>query len=87
MEQLPRASERIRVATALPAPCGGVSTPPRASEGEALLLRLKSLVTEGLRNGNFKLEATGTVGSANKRQVVFSMAKTERYVIPEAELP
>ena len=49
--------------------------------------RLCSLVVDGLRHGFFDYSITCEIGKGRKRQLVIRAGKSDKFTIPEDELP
>ena len=72
MRDIPRSSESLQ-----------------AHQGQtaAALAHIEQIVVDGLRHGFFDCSIACEIGSGRKRQLVIRAGKSEKFIIPEDELP
>ena len=51
------------------------------------LAHLEKVVVEGLRHGFFECSIASEIGTGGKRQLVIRAGKSNKFTIPEEELP
>jgi hypothetical protein len=59
----------------------------RDSQFAEALSHLEKIVVEGLRHGFFECALACEIGSGGKRQLVIRAGKSNKFIIPEDELP
>lgn len=60
---------------------------PKDSQFIEALAHLEKVVVEGLRHGFFEYAIACEIGNGGKRQLVIRAGKSNKFIIPEDQLP
>jgi hypothetical protein len=51
------------------------------------LERVVQVILDGLRHGHFHCSISSAIGNANRRELIIEAGKSDKFTIPEQELP